>query len=166
MGGYCYWLHHQKQPDYHTVLTRTISSRQARLYAEKGFDYDRHQRLIAAGRQVREEIGKIAGEYGVEWDSAPSASSSQAQEVDEGGMSRGKREVHSALKQSEKLERRSKVKTSLRQDEGKEEEEEDDDDDDDHDRPRGKGKDVEKDMLRKEWKRLEKSKGEKDCMRR
>ena len=36
IGGYLYWLLHRRAPDYDVIFTRTISSRQAKLYMERG----------------------------------------------------------------------------------------------------------------------------------
>jgi hypothetical protein len=108
-----------------------------------GFDYERHQSLIAAGRKLRGMINKLAGEYGVEWeDGTPNDT---VTERAASRLSEGKREVQSSIDESVKLERQSNTKPSFQDDEGKED---DEDDDDDRGRVR-KGKDLVKKELKK-----------------
>ncbi|KAK4701139.1 hypothetical protein P7C70_g5097, partial [Phenoliferia sp. Uapishka_3] len=68
VSGYCYWLYHQRRPDYDALLDQSVSSRQAKLYQSHGFDIERHRSLTAEGRTLRNEIRKIADEYGIDWD--------------------------------------------------------------------------------------------------
>jgi len=46
----------------------TISRRQSKLYAAKGFDLRKWETLIEDGNALRAEIKKVANEYDVEWD--------------------------------------------------------------------------------------------------
>jgi calcium uniporter protein, mitochondrial len=46
----------------------TISRRQSKLYAARGFDLEKWQSLIEDGNALRKEIKAVANEYDVEWD--------------------------------------------------------------------------------------------------
>jgi hypothetical protein len=46
----------------------TISRRQSKLYAARGFDLNKWQMLIDEGNALRREIKAVANEYDVEWD--------------------------------------------------------------------------------------------------
>lgn len=46
----------------------TISRRQSKLYAARGFDLNKWQMLVDEGNALRREIKAVANEYDVEWD--------------------------------------------------------------------------------------------------
>jgi division protein CdvB (Snf7/Vps24/ESCRT-III family) len=46
----------------------TISRRQSKLYAQKGFDLRKWEMLVDEGNTLRKEIKAVADEYDVEWD--------------------------------------------------------------------------------------------------
>lgn len=46
----------------------TISRRQQKLYAQRGFDLRKWETLIEEGNALRKEIKAVADEYDVEWD--------------------------------------------------------------------------------------------------
>ncbi|KAF3912026.1 hypothetical protein ABW21_db0200316 [Orbilia brochopaga] len=76
MAGYLWFLYHNREVSYRTVLHATISRRQLALYETHGFDVDRWQELLDEGRALRREIKKVAEEYGVEWNGKADAQSS------------------------------------------------------------------------------------------
>ncbi len=49
-------------------MNLTISRRQSKLYAARGFDLQKWEGLIDEGNALRKEIKSIASEYDVEWD--------------------------------------------------------------------------------------------------
>ena len=112
MGGYLWFLYHNREVSYRSALNLTVSRRQQKLYQEKGFDVDRWEALVHDGNRLRDEIRTIAGEYDVEWDE-------KRDEQDE--------TVHRALKKARQRNRDRK--------------DEDDFDEDDHDDDSGKGGD-------------------------
>ncbi|KAI9806118.1 MAG: hypothetical protein M1833_004525 [Piccolia ochrophora] len=68
MGGYLWFLYHNREISYKSALNLTISRRQTKLYNARGFDLQRWERLIDEGTSLRKEIKAIADEYDVEWD--------------------------------------------------------------------------------------------------
>lgn len=153
IASYCYFLLHRREPGYHNILNRTISTRQAKLYSEHGFDFDRHQKLLSAGAKVREEIQKLAEEYGVEWE-----------DVEEGGerprgtTTEGKQEIKRAVDESERLEKKSKVKSTLKKNGDSDEKDDEADDDDDVEDKKEESDTKSEKMVARELKRLKKEK--------
>jgi calcium uniporter protein, mitochondrial len=68
MGGYLWFLYHNREVSYRSALNFTISRRQTKLYQQKGFDMPRWEALIEEGNALRREIKSVAAEYDVEWD--------------------------------------------------------------------------------------------------
>jgi calcium uniporter protein, mitochondrial len=68
MGGYLWFLYHNREVSYKAALNITISRRQNKLYEARGFDLERWQSLIEEGNALRKEIKAVAAEYDVEWD--------------------------------------------------------------------------------------------------
>jgi hypothetical protein len=68
IGGYMWFLYHNREVSYRSALNLTISRRQSRLYEMKGFDLQLWENLIEEGNAIRKEIKAVAGEYDVEWD--------------------------------------------------------------------------------------------------
>ncbi|OJJ44078.1 hypothetical protein ASPZODRAFT_135530 [Penicilliopsis zonata CBS 506.65] len=68
MGGYLWFLYHNREISYRSALDLTISTRQKRLYAMRGVDLTLWASLIDEGNALRREIKTIAGDYDVEWD--------------------------------------------------------------------------------------------------
>ena len=68
MGGYLWFLYHNREMSYRSALNLTISRRQMKLYQLKGFDLERWEGLIREGNELRREIKAVATEYDVEWD--------------------------------------------------------------------------------------------------
>lgn len=68
MGGYLWFLYHNREISYRSALDFTISARQRKLYQMKGVDLPLWSSLIDEGNALRKEIKNIAAEYDVEWD--------------------------------------------------------------------------------------------------
>jgi calcium uniporter protein, mitochondrial len=68
MGGYLWFLYHNREVSYRSALNLTISRRQNKLYQQKGFDIQRWEALIEEGNALRREIKAVASEYDVDWD--------------------------------------------------------------------------------------------------
>lgn len=105
IGGYMWFLYHNREVSYKSAMNITISRRQSKLYEAKGFNVDRWDSLVEEGNAIRKEIKAVAAEYDVEWDE-------MADEKDV--------EVHKALRDQ----RKQKEKTSKK---SKDDEDEDDD---------------------------------------
>ncbi len=68
LGGYIWFLIHNREVSYRAVLNETTSRRQQKLYIEKGFNVERYQELIEEVRDLRKTIKKVAEDYDLEWD--------------------------------------------------------------------------------------------------
>lgn len=68
MGGYLWFLYHNREVSYKAALNITISRRQNKLYEARGFNLERWQSLIEEGNALRKEVKAVAAEYDVEWD--------------------------------------------------------------------------------------------------
>ncbi|KAK9898716.1 hypothetical protein P389DRAFT_37697 [Cystobasidium minutum MCA 4210] len=67
MGGYLWFLFHQKEISYRSVFEMSSSKRREQLYDTKGFDRDKWKDLIDEGTELRRAIKRIANDYTVEW---------------------------------------------------------------------------------------------------
>jgi hypothetical protein len=67
IGGYGWFLLHNRQVSYRSAMNFTISRRQSQLYEKKGFDLKKWEDLIEEGNILRKEIKAVAQEYDVEW---------------------------------------------------------------------------------------------------
>ena len=67
MGGYLFFLYHNREVSYKSALNMTISARQMKLYKLKGFDLEKWENLVQEGNELRKEIKIIANEYDAEW---------------------------------------------------------------------------------------------------
>ncbi|KAI9752993.1 MAG: CAAX farnesyltransferase (FTase) subunit beta [Chaenotheca gracillima] len=111
MGGYLWFLYHNREASYRSAMNLTVSRRQTKLYQTRNFDLQKWEALIEEGNNLRREIKAVAEEYDVEWD----------EKADEGDEN-----VTEALKES-----RVKSKSSDKgQDKGKEKRDQNDDEDD------------------------------------
>jgi hypothetical protein len=68
IGGYLWFLYHNREVSYKSAMNVTVSRRQNRLYKAKGFDLAGWEMLIEEGNRLRREVKLIAEEYDVEWD--------------------------------------------------------------------------------------------------
>ena len=65
IGGYMWFLYHNREVSYRSALNITISRRQSKLYGLKGFDLAKWEGLIEEGNAIRKEIKAVASEYDV-----------------------------------------------------------------------------------------------------
>ncbi|KAF1911280.1 hypothetical protein BDU57DRAFT_543178 [Ampelomyces quisqualis] len=68
IGGYMWFLYHNREVSYRSAMNFTISRRQQKLYQAKDFDLRKWETLIDDGNTLRREIKAVADEYDVEWD--------------------------------------------------------------------------------------------------
>ncbi|RHZ44719.1 uncharacterized protein CDV56_102909 [Aspergillus thermomutatus] len=68
MGGYLWFLYHNREISYRSALDFTINARQKKLYQMKGIDLQVWESLIDEANGIRREIKNIASEYDVDWD--------------------------------------------------------------------------------------------------
>ncbi|KAJ4359606.1 uncharacterized protein N0V89_000161 [Didymosphaeria variabile] len=68
IGGYMWFLYHNREVSYRSAMNFTISRRQQKLYTQRGFDLRKWETLIEEGNALRKEIKAVADEYDVEWD--------------------------------------------------------------------------------------------------
>lgn len=68
IGGYVWFLYHNREVSYRSAMNFTISRRQQRLYQQHNFDLRKWEVLIEDGNALRKEIKAVANEYDVEWD--------------------------------------------------------------------------------------------------
>ncbi|CAG8421396.1 unnamed protein product [Penicillium salamii] len=68
MGGYLWFLYHNREISYKSALDFTISARQKKLYNLHKIDLQLWESLIDEGKSLRLEIKNIAAEYDAEWD--------------------------------------------------------------------------------------------------
>jgi len=66
MLSYLWFLYHNREVSYRSVLHLTVSKRQIKLYAQKGFDFDRWEELLDEGKALRKEIRAVAEQYDVQ----------------------------------------------------------------------------------------------------
>ncbi|KAK3684693.1 hypothetical protein LTR37_020023 [Vermiconidia calcicola] len=107
IGGYMWFLYHNREASYRSAMNLTVSRRQSKLYEQKGFNLPKWEFLMGEGNRLRREVRMVADEYDVDWDE-------QKDEVDE--------------KASEAL-RRNRKKNGKKGKGKKEDKEEDDDED-------------------------------------
>ncbi|KAJ5959210.1 uncharacterized protein N7479_006360 [Penicillium vulpinum] len=67
MGGYLWFLYHNREISYKSALDFTISARQKKLYQLHKIDLQLWESLIDEGNSLRGEIKNIAAEYDAEW---------------------------------------------------------------------------------------------------
>ncbi|KAF2654952.1 hypothetical protein K491DRAFT_693382 [Lophiostoma macrostomum CBS 122681] len=68
IGGYVWFLYHNREVSYRSAMNFTISKRQSKLYTQHKFDLRKWETLIEDGNALRKEIKAVANEYDVEWD--------------------------------------------------------------------------------------------------
>ncbi|EXJ94650.1 hypothetical protein A1O1_03046 [Capronia coronata CBS 617.96] len=68
IGGYMWFLYHNREVSYRSALNITVSRRQNRLYEAKGFNVKQWEALIEEANAIRREIKAVAAEYDVDWD--------------------------------------------------------------------------------------------------
>jgi hypothetical protein len=70
IGGYMWFLYHNREVSYRSAMNFTVSKRQDKLYQAKGFDVSKWDGLVEEGNRLRREIKMVAEEYDVDWDEA------------------------------------------------------------------------------------------------
>ncbi|TDL26217.1 hypothetical protein BD410DRAFT_572460 [Rickenella mellea] len=68
ISGYLWFLWHNREVSYRTVLTETTSRRQQKLYVLQGFNIDKYQELIEDVKELRKAIKRVAWDYDLSWD--------------------------------------------------------------------------------------------------
>ena len=68
MGGYMWFLYHNREVSYRSAMNFTVSRRQSQLYEKKGFNLPQWEMLVEEGNRLRREIKMVADEYDVDWD--------------------------------------------------------------------------------------------------
>lgn len=68
IGGYVWFLYHNREVSYRSAMNYTISRRQSKLYDARGFDLRKWEGLVEEANALRREIKNIANEYDVDWD--------------------------------------------------------------------------------------------------
>lgn len=68
IGGYVWFLYHNREVSYRSAMNFTMSRRQSKLYHQHHFDLRKWEVVIEDGNTLRKEIKAIANEYDVEWD--------------------------------------------------------------------------------------------------
>ena len=81
IGGYVWFLYHNREVSYRSAMNFTISRRQQKLYASHNFDLRKWELLIEDGNSLRKEIKAIANEYDVEWDELREEKDEKVQEA-------------------------------------------------------------------------------------
>ncbi|KAI9741279.1 MAG: hypothetical protein M1834_002996 [Cirrosporium novae-zelandiae] len=76
IGGYMWFLAHNREISYRSAMNYTVSRTQNKLYEAKGLSIAKWESLIEEGNALRREIKAVANEYDVDWDE-------QADEKDE-----------------------------------------------------------------------------------
>ncbi|KAF2116339.1 hypothetical protein BDV96DRAFT_686719 [Lophiotrema nucula] len=68
LGGYVWFLYHNREVSYRSAMNFTISRRQSKLYKDRGFDLHKWEQLVEEANSLRKEIKMVANEYDVEWE--------------------------------------------------------------------------------------------------
>lgn len=68
ISGYIWFLWHNREVSYRTVLTETTSKHQNRLYLERGFNVEHYHELIDEVKDIRKAIKRVAWDYDLNWD--------------------------------------------------------------------------------------------------
>lgn len=68
MGGYLWFLYHNREISYRSALDITINARQKKLYQQRGVDLQLWEDLTYEGNALRREIQTISADYETEWD--------------------------------------------------------------------------------------------------
>ena len=68
IGGYLWFLYHNREVSYKSAMNFTVSRRQSQLYEKKGFNLSQWEALVEEANRLRREVKMVADEYDVEWD--------------------------------------------------------------------------------------------------
>lgn len=98
IGGYMWFLYHNREVSYRSAMHFTVSRRQSTLYEQKGFNVSQWEMLVEEGNRLRREIKMVADEYDVEWDESKDEGDEKVKEalrkarVKKGGDEKGKKD--------------------------------------------------------------------------
>ncbi|ETN46053.1 uncharacterized protein HMPREF1541_00236 [Cyphellophora europaea CBS 101466] len=67
IGGYMWFLWHNREVSYRSALNITVSARQNKLYQAKGFSLQDWEGYLEEANAMRREIKAVASEYDVDW---------------------------------------------------------------------------------------------------
>ncbi|KAF2842066.1 DUF607-domain-containing protein [Patellaria atrata CBS 101060] len=81
IGGYIWFLYHNREVSYKSAMNITISRRQQKLYQMHSFDLAKWESLIEDGNALRKEIKAVANEYDVEWNEKDDESDERVHEA-------------------------------------------------------------------------------------
>ena len=81
IGGYTWFLYHNREVSYRSAMNFTISRRQSQLYQQKGLDLELWEGLVEEGNRLRREIKLVAEEYDVEWNESQDAGDERVREA-------------------------------------------------------------------------------------
>ncbi|KAM0716773.1 hypothetical protein Q7P37_008218 [Cladosporium fusiforme] len=101
IGGYTWFLYHNREVSYRSAMNFTISRRQSQLYQQRGLDLELWEGLVEEGNRLRREIKLVAEEYDVEWNEA---------------MDEGDERVREALREERKKKQNGKEKQKEKED--------------------------------------------------
>ncbi|KAF2739751.1 hypothetical protein EJ04DRAFT_508609 [Polyplosphaeria fusca] len=68
MGGYGWFLYHNREVSYRSAMNFTVSRRQSQLYSQRGFDLGKWEQFVEEANALRKEVKAVANEYDVDWD--------------------------------------------------------------------------------------------------
>ena len=81
IGGYMWFLYHNREVSYRSAMNFTVSRRQSTLYEQKGFKLEKWEALVEEGNRLRREIKMVADEYDVEWNESEDEADDQVREA-------------------------------------------------------------------------------------
>lgn len=81
IGGYTWFLYHNREVSYRSAMNFTVSRRQSQLYQQKGLDLELWEGLVEEGNRLRREIKLVAEEYDVDWNESMDQSDSRVREA-------------------------------------------------------------------------------------
>src|SRR5579859_4298772 len=67
IGGYLWFLYHNRDVSYKSVFQQTTTRRQRLLYEQRGFDEEQWAELVSDSKRLGREIKEIGEQYGVRW---------------------------------------------------------------------------------------------------
>lgn len=93
MGGYLWFLYHNREISYKSALDFTVSARQRKLYQLHNIDLQLWEWLVDEGKTLRREIKGIAEEYDADWNERADEQDERVTEAlrSEHGQRNGKR---------------------------------------------------------------------------
>ena len=94
IGGYMWFLYHNREVSYRSAMNFTVSRRQSVLYEKKGFNIHEWELLVEEGNRLRREVKMVADEYDVDWDEHNDAYDEKVSEAlrEERKKNRGKKD--------------------------------------------------------------------------